>query len=536
MSNTKALTLKAFMLLAWAVSSWIITAEVLTAQTLPLLPTKLIIPPQYAPLYRSTVSLSVADSVRLPKGFRINVFHAGMMKPRFFAWSPSGVLHIVDMSAEAVYALPDRNGDGIADTAFIAAAPVKEAHNVVFYQGAMLVAEPTRVLRFLDRDGDGVYETRSVFIDSIPNGGVFNHYTRTLLADTLRNALYLSVGAPCDACRADNPERAAILRFNADGSGRRIFATGLRNAIGMALEPATGLIWATNADRNGLGEEKPEEIVTTVPDGSYHGWPLAFSNSARRSEWANLQASLDYRAMLPFTRTDSMRFLTLKIAEAYLPAHSTPMGIAFYTGYRWHSSFYNAAFVAVHGSYSTDSRRLAAGYNVAVMRRDAASGTYSMQDFLNGFLTDSLAYKHWGRPCGVGFSPQGDLYVSSDAVIGAIYRIAYTPPDPAPRERYQDFPSFVFPNPSADALSARWLAFIAPRSGAMLLTIADARGAIVGNYYTNVIEGNGSFNLAAVMPETLINAASGAYFYRLTFTDTSGNTLLSRGSFIRMGH
>jgi hypothetical protein len=302
----------------------------------------------------------------------------------------------------------------------------------------------------------------------------------------------------------------------------------------MALEPATGLLWATNADRNGLGEEKPEEIVTIVPDGSYHGWPLAFSNSARRSEWANLQVSPDYSAMLPLTRTDSLRFSTLKIAEAYLPAHSTPMGIAFYTGYRWHSSFYNAAFVAVHGSYSTDSRRLAAGYNVAVMRRDAASGTYSMQDFLNGFLTDSLAYKHWGRPCGVGFSPQGDLYVSSDAVIGAIYRIAYTP-DPAPRERYQDFPSFVFPNPSADALSARWLAFVMPRSGTMLLTIADARGAIVGNYSTNVVEGNGSFNLAAVMPEALISAASGAYFYRLTFTDTNGNTLLSRGSFIRMG-
>ncbi|MBD1211100.1 MAG: PQQ-dependent sugar dehydrogenase [Ignavibacteria bacterium] len=535
MTSTKALIALTPTILSWLIVLWgVLASKASTAQTLPLLPTKLTVPARYAPFYRSTANLTVPDSLRLPKGFRASVFHAGMMKPRFFAWSPSGVLHVVDMSAEAVFALPDRNGDGIADTSYVAAAPVKEAHNVVFYQGAMLVAEPTRVLRFLDRDGDGIYETRSVFIDSIPNGGVFNHYTRTLLADTLRNAFYLSVGAPCDACRTDNPERAAILRFNSDGSGRRIFATGLRNAIGMALEPATGLLWATNADRNGLGEEKPEEIVTTVPDGSYHGWPLAFSNSARRSEWANLNASSDYRAMLPLTQADSMRFASLKIAEAYLPAHSTPMGIAFYSGNLLPPFFRNAAFVAVHGSYSTDSRRIAAGYNVAVMRRDAASGAYTMHDFLNGFLTDSLAYTHWGRPCGVGFSPEGELYVSSDGMIGAIYRISYTPEN-VPNGRYQDFPSSVSPNPSADALSSRWLDYTAPSSGTMQLQIADARGAILASSSAIIKAGNGSFNLAAMMPDVLVSGASGAYFYRLLLTDVSGKTSVSQGNFTHLG-
>lgn len=141
MTSTKALIALAPTILSWLIVLWgVLASKASTAQTLPLLPTKLTLPARYAPFYRSTANLVVPDSVRLPKGFRASVFHAGMMKPRFFAWSPSGVLHVVDMSAETVFALPDRNGDGIADTSYIAASSVKEAHNVVFYQGAMLLA------------------------------------------------------------------------------------------------------------------------------------------------------------------------------------------------------------------------------------------------------------------------------------------------------------------------------------------------------------------------------------------------------------
>ena len=502
-----------------------------------LLPTKMTVPSRYASLYRSTAALTVRDSVSLPQGFHINVFHAGMMKPRFFAWNPDGILHIVDMSAEAVFALPDRNGDGVADTVFIAAAPVREAHSVVFYQGAMLVAEPTRVLRFLDRNGDGVYETQSVLIDSIPNGGVFNHYTRTLLADTLRNSVYVSVGAPCDACRVENSERSAILRFNGDGSGRRIFATGLRNAIGMAIEPATSRLWATNADRNGLGEEKPEEIITSVPDGSFHGWPIAFTGSTGRSEWTNFQATPDYRAMLPLTRIDSDRVAGMKTAECLLPAHSTPMGIAFYTGNTFPPFYRNAAFVAVHGSFSTESRRVAAGYNVALMSYDAAAAKYHVQDFLSGFLTDSLAYKHWARPCGIGFSPQGDMFVSSDGAIGAIYRISYAAESSVGTNPVlsQDFPSIVSPNPSTDQLSPWYLDFTTPQTGHITLRIVNAYGQNIVQYSTHVSVGKNSLNLSNILRETQFTAVPGAYFYRLTLIQANNVIAQSLGNFVIAG-
>lgn len=515
-----------------------VMVSALRAQPLSLQPTKLTVPEKYTRQYRSSSTITVPDSVRLPEGFRINVFHAGMMKPRFFAWNPRGVLHIVDMSAEAVFALPDRDGDGVADTAYVAAAPVQEAHNVVFALGAMFVTEPTRVLKFLDRDGDGVYETRSVFIDSIPNGGVFNHYTRTLLFDSTHNAFYLSVGAPCDACRADDPERAAILRFNADGTGRRIFATGLRNAIGMTIEPATGQLWATNADRNGLGEDKPEEIVSRVPDGSFHGWPIAFSVSAGkeepRKEWTNFQANADYRAMLPLSRADSSRVAAMHIAEAFLPAHSTPMGIEFYSGSLLPPYYRNAAFVAVHGSYSTDSRKVAVGYNVALVRLDEASGQYRTQDFLNGFLTDSLTYKHWGRPCGIGFSPNGDMYVSSDGAIGALYRVSFTSPLTAARlssSAGSDFPSLVFPQSAAPS-DALWLDFVAPISGNLSCTVYDVRGANVAEYSMTVRAGKCTLRLndRFSLRKPLVLAAE-AYLYRLTLAD-GAQIFTSRGMFL----
>jgi glucose/arabinose dehydrogenase len=360
------------------------TGQPFSVRPLPLQPTKLNIPSKYAQFYRTA-----PDSVRLPSGFRMNVFHAGMQKARFFGWNRRGVLHITDMSTQQILALPDTNNDGIADTSYIAAAPFTNAHSMIFVGDTMYVAEPTQVLRLLDRDSNGTYETRTVFLDNIPNGGVFNHYTRTIVFDSVQRAFYLSVGAPCDACRADNPERAAILRFNADGSGRRIIATGLRNAIGLAIEPATGKLWATNADRNALGEEKPEEVITSVPEGSFHGWPIAYSNleggaignnsqaqaGIIRAAWTNFQANAEYRTMLPLTNADSNRVRTIKLAEALLPAHSTPMGIQFCTSPAFPRSFRNGAFVALHGSYDTSSRKLAVGHNIlSLQARTMRSG------------------------------------------------------------------------------------------------------------------------------------------------------------------
>lgn len=495
-----------------------------------LYPTQLSIPEKFLPLFAK------ATPINLPQGFRINVFYAGLSKPRFFKWSPAGVLHVVDMTARAVYALPDKNHDGIADTAIVVAAPVDSAHSVAFYGGALYVTEPSCVKRFTDKNNDGFYETMNIFIDGIHSTGTFNHYTRTILFDTAGKSIYLSIGASCNACREQNAERAAIVRFNLDGTSRSIFATGLRNAIGLAIEPQTGNLWAANADRNGLGETEPEEIITSVPMGSFHGFPIAYSavtDNLISAKWNNFESDPEYQAMKPITRLDSMLVASLKPANILLPAHSTPMGIEFYTGHSFPAWYRNAAFIAVHGSYDQRSRKKAVGYTVMIMKKDSFSGRYLTSDFLTGFLTDSTTYNHWSRPCGIGISPNDELFLSSDAAIGALYRITYTSPIPsAPPVQGNNFPSIALPNPVATTLEDVTIEYQLPEAGSLTCLIYNVRGEIIAQHEERLfpnLDGRGRFQLLQQSLTEIRANAIGVYFYQLRVVTTTGQMLNSSG-------
>src|SRR5207244_13321312 len=137
-------------------------------------------------------------------------------------------------------AWPENDQDGIADTALVVTPPVDTAHSLAFYNDTLYVAEPSRVRKFIDTDHDGYYETEQPFITGIGASGVYNHFTRTIVIDTIAKYIYLSVGASCNVCREQDSERAAILRFNLDGTGRSVYASGLRNALGLAVNPSDG--------------------------------------------------------------------------------------------------------------------------------------------------------------------------------------------------------------------------------------------------------------------------------------------------------
>ncbi len=154
-------------------------------------------------------------------------------------------------------------------------------HSLAFYRGDLYVADTDKVYRMLDNDGDGFYEERQVFVDdlassfdSVRGGG---HVTKTIVFDEANERFFLSVGSPCDLCRDDHPEGATVLVFNANGTGRRVYARGLRNAIGLDLHPLSGQLWATN---NGFdrGGDLPPEWVGPLRDGGFYGWPLGYAN------------------------------------------------------------------------------------------------------------------------------------------------------------------------------------------------------------------------------------------------------------------
>ena len=257
--------------------------------------------------------------------------------------------------------------------------------------------------------------------------GAPNHTTRTLLIDpTDNNYAYLSNGAPCNVCREEDTSRAAIHRYpvtNLSHGEHSVIATGLRNAVGLAIDPETGDLWASCAERNGLGADAPKEFVTRIMPGAFYGWPLAYGNH----QWDEFTDS-EYHAMLPLTHADSVRVKNMSVPDLAFDAHSTPLGIAFESGSNFPADCQHDLLIALHGSYnSPDGRLVANGSKIVRAHRDGA--TWTTSDFATGFLTDSIAYARWACPCGVIFDHSGNMYFSSDHAsphsAPAIFRIRY---------------------------------------------------------------------------------------------------------------
>jgi glucose/arabinose dehydrogenase len=425
---------------------------------------KVLVPPQF----RSVIDTN--KTVMIPDEYEISVFYAGgLQRPRFMALGAKNTIYVADMNAGHILALPDADHDGVADGAYNVAPDVDSVHSLAFYKNDLYVAEPTRVRKFIDKDGDGIFESEEKFITGIGAAGPYNHYTRTILFDTIGNHIYLGVGASCNACRETDPERGTILQFNLDGSGRTIFATGLRNALGLAIDPKNNNeLWTTNADRDNLGVDIPQEIISSVNQGDFFGWPLAYG--AR--EWEDL-SSPEYQAMLPITAGDSAKINQMRFADLHIPAHSTPMEILFYHDPRVYiQPPPTTMFAALHGS-SPGGRKIATGYKVIKIMYDDTLEGWRASDFITGFLTDSINYTHWGRPCGLVQDSSGDIFLSSDMETPAIYRIHLKGLSGVNPHQDKLTTLSVYPNP---ATSSTTISYFLPKHESIKLELIDQLG------------------------------------------------------------
>ena len=235
------------------------------------------VPPQFA-----SVGIDpVANAIKIPKGWTAQVFFAGreLDKPRFMAWGPDSVLYVANMSDNNVLALPDEDGDGVADRAVVVTSTSARCHSIAFYKDTLYLAQEAGVTRVWRSDQSSLfYDQREVLIDksSQPNQTGGNHRTRTIVLDTLNRKIYLSVGSRGNADRETN--RATIEVYDWDGSNRRIYADGVRNAVGMTLHPRTGQLWANNNGSDLQGDDVPPEWVDIVRDGGFYGYPVAYNH------------------------------------------------------------------------------------------------------------------------------------------------------------------------------------------------------------------------------------------------------------------
>jgi glucose/arabinose dehydrogenase len=334
-------------------------------------------------------------NVNVPDGFRVEVFAEGLNGPRFIAFGPDGVLYVADRGAGRIVALPDADGDGVADEVRVFAEGLNSPHSLVFHAGAWYIGVPTGVVRLTDTGGDGKADEQTTLIDDYPTGG---HSTRTVLF-LPDGRMVVSVGSSCNVCEEDDPRRAGIVVYDDVGSGERQFATGLRNAVGLALHPETGEVWATNNGRDLLGDDLPPETVNLVVEGADFGWPRCHSGNIEDPDFG-FEGSCE----------------GIEPPIATWQAHTAPLGLAFYTGTNFPEAYRGDLFIALHGSWNHSS---GVGYSVIRVPLDGNTPTGEVEDFATGWLSDDFVS---GRPVGLAVGPDGALYVSDDKG-GLIYRI-----------------------------------------------------------------------------------------------------------------
>lgn len=333
---------------------------------------------------------------QLPAGFQASVFYQGLKGPRFMAFGPHGTLFIAESSTGNIVALPDAQHTGVASEGKIVISGLNDPTSLDFHQGYLYVGEGDKVTRFTI--GADLSATDRRVIAPLPAGG--NHITRTVLIGA-DNHLYVSIGSTCNVCIEQDPQRAAVWVYNLDGSDGHLYAKGLRNAVGMAINPWNKQIWATDNGRDLMGDNIPPETVYALQAGGNYGWPRCHAGDIIDPDYGH-----------PGDCNGVIKPLVK------MQAHSAPLGLAFYTANQFPQQ-YHGLFVAFHGSWN---RTQPTGYKVVFIpmnQQGQISG--QVQDFATGWLHGADSS---GRPAGVIVGPDGALYISDDKA-GAIYRITY---------------------------------------------------------------------------------------------------------------
>jgi glucose/arabinose dehydrogenase len=346
-------------------------------------------------------------AIHLPLGFQATVFARGLSGPRFDAVGPDGTLYVAERGNGRVVALPDPDHTGQATQTVVVASGMHDPTSLAFYQGQLYVGESDKVTR-LTLGADHVATGRVVVVPDLPSGG--RHVTRTVLIGS-DGRLYVSIGSSCDDCVETDPRRAGVMVFNLDGSGGRVFSSGLRNAVGLANNPITGEVWATNNGRDTLGDNIPPETVYALQDGGNYGWPRCHAGNIIDPQLGH-PGDCD-GVVQPLVR---------------MQAHSAPLGLAFYPGSAGLASTatntfpaqWRGLFVAFHGSWN---RSVPTGYKVVFVPLDSTGHVAGpARDFATGWLLANGTAS--GRPVGIAVGQDGALYVTDDQA-GQVYRISY---------------------------------------------------------------------------------------------------------------
>jgi len=392
------------------------------------------LPPPFAtPWFRKptrVVAMPDGHTLTVPDGFSVNVFARDLQLPRFMALAPNGDVLLSEpfRGAGRITVLRDADQDGVAEIRETFATGLNRPFGLALWKSYLYIGNNDSVVRVayapgqvtasgppekvidlppsdaaLDRD-----TAERLHIDLSQTRG-YNHWTRNVVFNPAGTKMYVTVGSSTNATPEEDPRRAAIGEYNPDGSGHRIFASGLRNPVGLAWFPGTSTLWTAVNERDHLGDDLVPDFITSVRDGAFYGWPYAYIG----------------RHVDPTVKTPRPDLVVTAIApDVLLPSHAAALGLLFYTGSQFPAAYRSSAFVALHGSIN---RSKLSGYSVVRIPFRNGKPSGPPEDFLTGFVArDDEEKQAWGRPVGLLQLPDGSLLVSDDGG-NRIWRVSYKP-------------------------------------------------------------------------------------------------------------
>ncbi|WP_036049765.1 sorbosone dehydrogenase family protein [Bradyrhizobium sp. Tv2a-2] len=380
--------------------------------------------------FSRVVAKPAGAAPQVPPGFTISPFATGLSGPRIIRVAPNGDIFVAETHANRIRVLRAADGATQPVENVVFASGLNRPFGIAFYPNGtdprwIYIANADSVVRFPYHSGDlKAAGASEIVVPSLPRGT--GHSTRDIVFTPDDARMLVSVGSasndaegmgdppgglekwiaghPLGAIWGEETDRAAVLAFDPQGKNKKLFATGIRNCVGLAIQPATGVAWCSTNERDGLGDDLVPDYVTRVSEGATYGWPWYYIGSHEDPHHARQRPDLKDKVTPP---------------DVLIEAHSASLGLAFYEGSNFPADYRGDAFAAEHGSWNRSKRT---GYKIIRIRMKDGLPTGEYEDFVTGFVVNDSEV--WGRPVGVAVAHDGALLISEDG-NGTIWRITH---------------------------------------------------------------------------------------------------------------
>jgi glucose/arabinose dehydrogenase len=360
-----------------------------------------------------------------PSGFTVTKFADSLENPRWIYVAPNGDIFVSEAgtrmkekkrkeedkaffaskaqnfgSANRITLFRDKDKDGIYESKYVYITGLNQPFGMLILKGYFYVANTDNIIRFPYHASDTAMTGNGMKIINLLAGGYNNHWTRNIITNPEQTKLFVSVGSSSNDAKdgmADEQLRANILEINPDGTGERVYASGLRNPCGMDWLPGTHTLWTTVNERDELGDDLVPDYTTAVKEGGFYGWPFCYFGKHVDPLHKGERPDLVAKAIVP---------------DVSLGSHTASLGLVFYKGQQFPAKYHNGLFIGQHGSWN---RSELAGYKVVFIPFKNGKPSGKPEDFLTGFIADAAHEQVYGRPVGVAVLPDGSMLVADDA-------------------------------------------------------------------------------------------------------------------------